>query len=92
MKEENDVMESNNVISVIDSECGSGKSDFAIRKIKGSYGKNKRYIFVTPYINEINRVMKEVNNSQIVSISTPEGNEYGKTKYKNFIFRTNQTK
>lgn len=92
MIKQNDVIENSEIINVIDSPCGSGKSKYAIRRIADGYVKNKRYIFVTPYINEINRVLDEVNGRAGAIIYTPEGNEYGKTKYKNFLELIKQNK
>jgi len=43
-------------VSVIDSRCGSGKTEWSIRYMNEN--KNKKFIFVTPYLNEVNRILK----------------------------------
>lgn len=46
-------------IKVIDSLMGTGKTNFAIEKIKSNPDKN--YIYITPYLDEIKRVKSATN-------------------------------
>lgn len=46
-------------VKVIDSIMGSGKTSFAIQMMNNSDGK---YIFITPYLNEVKRVKENVSN------------------------------
>lgn len=46
-------------VSVIDSRCGSGKTEWSIRYMNES--KDKRFIFVTPYLSEVDRILKSCN-------------------------------
>ena len=41
-------------VSVVDSRCGSGKTQWSIRYMNEN--KDKRFIFVTPYLNECKRI------------------------------------
>ena len=41
-------------VSVIDSRCGSGKTQWSIKYMNEN--KDKRFIFVTPYLNECKRI------------------------------------
>lgn len=47
------------IIKIIDAKCGAGKTSYAIQKIKEEKGL---YIYVTPYLTEIERVIKETND------------------------------
>lgn len=46
-------------IKIIDAVCGAGKTTWAIQKMKDD---DKLYIYVTPYLTEIERVIKETDN------------------------------
>ena len=45
-----------NVIKIVDARCGAGKTSWAIQTMKES--KNKSYIYITPYLTEIERIIK----------------------------------
>ena len=45
------------MITVIDSICGSGKTSWAIQEINNN--TDKKYIYITPYLDETERVRKE---------------------------------
>jgi len=47
-------------VSVIDSICGSGKTQWSIRYMNEN--PDKRFIFVTPYLNEVERIIKSCND------------------------------
>lgn len=46
-------------IKVVDAICGAGKTSFAIQKMINEQGM---YIYVTPYLSEIERVIKATNS------------------------------
>lgn len=48
-------------VKVIDAIMGQGKTTWAIQYMKDN--PNKRFIFVTPFLDEVKRVLKEVPNS-----------------------------
>ena len=43
-------------VSIIDSRCGSGKTEWSIRYINEN--SDKRFIFVTPYLTEVERILR----------------------------------
>ena len=43
-------------IKVVDAACGAGKTSYAIQEMKSPFGG--RFIYVTPYLKEINRVIE----------------------------------
>lgn len=45
-------------ITVIDSTTGSGKTSWAIQEMRDPINQDKRYIFATPFIDEIKRIRK----------------------------------
>ena len=47
-------------VRVIDSPCGTGKTEWAIRYMNEN-SENSRFIYVTPYLDEIKRVRDSVN-------------------------------
>lgn len=49
-------------IKIVDSIMGSGKSSWAINTMQND-DKNK-YIYITPYLDEIQRVIKSINNKK----------------------------
>jgi hypothetical protein len=51
---------SNNHIKVVDSIMGSGKTSAAINLMNSD--TNNNYIFITPYLNEIERIKTQCNN------------------------------
>jgi len=54
-------------IRVIDSPCGTGKTEYAI-KYMNENSENTNFIYITPFLSEIERVMSNVN----FKISTPK--------------------
>lgn len=53
------------MINVIDSIMGSGKTSWAIQYMKSN--KDKRFVFVTPYLTEVERIEKECGFIQPIS-------------------------
>lgn len=46
------------MITVIDAPCGAGKTSWAIQEM--NKGSNRNYIFVTPFLSEVDRIKEEV--------------------------------
>lgn len=71
--------EKSNVV-VYDAIMGSGKTHEAIERMKIYIKKEKKFIYITPFLNEINRV---INSLPIESVFTPLGREdnNGKSVY-----------
>ena len=49
-------------ITVVDSIMGSGKTNWAIQYINES-PINKKFIFITPYLTEIQRILESTNKN-----------------------------
>ena len=47
------------MITVIDSPCGYGKTSYAINMINDNPTKN--YIYITPFLTEVKRVIRKLN-------------------------------
>lgn len=64
--------ENNKVINVVDDMMGSGKSTWAIQYMLKKQKDGERFIYVTPYLTEVERVKKECGFSE------PEEDDGGK--------------
>lgn len=49
-------------VTIIDSMCGTGKTSYAINKMKDDFNKDMNYIYITPYLNEVKRIKENVTN------------------------------
>ena len=54
------------MITVIDSPCGYGKTTYAIDMINSNQTGN--YIYITPFLSEVNRVVKETMIGTLIYI------------------------
>lgn len=54
------------MITVIDAITGSGKSSWAIQNIINDIKENKKIIYVTPYLTEIDRLKSECKKHNII--------------------------
>jgi len=61
----------NHKVKVIDSIMGSGKTSWAIQKMKKD--ENKRFLYVTPFLNEVRRVLHETKTKYF---KEPKDSEY----------------
>lgn len=52
-----------NVITVVDARMGRGKSSAAIRYMNENKGK-KRFLYITPYLNEVDRICEQCDFDQ----------------------------
>ena len=64
-------------VTIVDSIMGSGKTTWAIKKMKEDVDHN--YIYITPYLNEVQRIKENVTNRQFY-----EPQYLGSTKQDNF--------
>lgn len=71
----NDISKEN--ITVVDSIMGSGKTTWAIEKVKNS---NERFMYITPYNDEIKRVKESLEGIKHLHEPSYE-NEYGTKRY-----------
>ena len=51
----------NKEIIIIDSICGSGKTQYAIQMINETENRDKKYIYITPFLDEVKRIKKNTN-------------------------------
>jgi hypothetical protein len=67
-------------VKVIDSIMGSGKTEYAI-KLMNESDSNQKFIYITPFLNEVKRVKESVSNRKF---HEPQS-QYGEgSKYKHF--------
>jgi len=59
-------------ILIVDSKMGSGKTSWIINKIKNS-DPDEKYIYVTPYIDECERIGREIPEKHFIEISKEKG-------------------
>ena len=59
-------------IRIVDAICGSGKTNWCIQEMNNN--KNKRYMYITPFLSEIERVINSTN----INIKAPEHKGRGK--------------
>lgn len=65
-------------VDVIDSPCGSGKTRWAIKYMKENR-HNTSFLYVTPFLNEVERVIKETGGMYSgVKMKQPNGDKIGK--------------
>jgi len=53
-----------NVIKIIDSPCGTGKTSWAIEYLN-NLSEDKKFIYITPFLNECQRVQDSINKEAI---------------------------
>lgn len=74
-------------IRIIDTICGKGKSTGMIREINNNLIEhNDSYLFVTPFLNEVDRVIEECKDS---NFKQPERSKY-KPKYLDLMDLVNE--
>jgi len=45
-----------NIIRIIDAPCGKGKTSWAIQYMNDVVNKDKKFIFITPFLDEVDRI------------------------------------
>ena len=71
-------MENQCKVTVVDSPCGTGKTSFAIQYMKEEVFDS--FIFITPFLSELDRIEKECYNRKFVKPNEKLG-EGSKTKH-----------
>ena len=71
-------MENQCKVTVVDSPCGTGKTSFSIQYMKEEVFDS--FIFITPFLSELDRIEKECNNRKFVKPNEKLG-EGSKTKH-----------
>jgi thymidine kinase len=54
-------------IKVYDAIMGSGKTHNAIERMKGYLKEGKKFIYVTPFLSEIERIEEKLNSDEVYS-------------------------
>lgn len=67
------------MINIIDAGCGIGKTTALINKIDNDFS-DKNYLFVTPYLNEVNRIKSSCKNRTFFSPSGEDGRKIDNLK------------
>ena len=70
------------MITVIDSPCGYGKTTYAIDMINSNQTGN--YIYITPFLSEVNRVVKETMIGKARRFRQPSYNGQNSSKMGSF--------
>ncbi|MEH7419214.1 DEAD/DEAH box helicase family protein [Neobacillus drentensis] len=60
------------IVKVIDSMMGTGKTSYAIQMMKEA-DMNQKFIFVTPFLNEVQRIKQEVTNKDFKEPNVTHG-------------------
>lgn len=66
------------MIYAVDAIMGAGKSSFGIQKLINNIKKDKKTIYITPYKNEIKRIMEECNKAGVKVYQPLAFNDKGK--------------
>ncbi|WP_338335603.1 hypothetical protein [Bacillus altitudinis] len=78
-------------VKIIDSIMGSGKTSAAINKINDS-NKDENFIFLTPYLNEVERIKKKVTSRQMYEPKIRSKGENVQYKFDSFHELLSQNK
>jgi len=73
-----------NKIKVVDAICGAGKTSMSIQEMNNN--PNKRYIYITPFLSEIDRVIANTN----INMKAPEHKGRGKIDNFEYLISTQQ--
>jgi hypothetical protein len=60
-------------VTVVDSPCGSGKTNWAIKFINRSPSRNNKFIFITPFLSECERIIAECEHKNFIQPNTGRG-------------------
>jgi hypothetical protein len=66
-----------NIINIVDTPCGYGKTSWAIQAMNEAHPDTHKFIYVTPFLNEVERVKTSVINRDF---QEPSVNKNGETK------------
>ncbi|MER1293252.1 DEAD/DEAH box helicase family protein, partial [Bacillus sp. C1(2022)] len=78
-------------IKVVDSIMGSGKTSAAINLMNNA-SKDENFIFITPYLNEVERIKKSVSNRQMYEPKVKKKGDKTQYKFESFHELLSQNK
>ncbi|MBY0120923.1 DEAD/DEAH box helicase family protein [Bacillus sp. S/N-304-OC-R1] len=61
-------------LNIVDAPCGYGKTSWAIQYMNDMHVDTHKFIFVTPYLNEISRIRESVKSRNFVEPTVSNGN------------------
>jgi hypothetical protein len=74
-------------VKVIDSIMGSGKTTWAIQHMMENQS-DKRFVYVTPYLDEIKRIIDSCNNRHNRRFAQPNGSKQSKSEHLKTLLAT----
>ncbi|QHK65713.1 hypothetical protein C7M22_03671 [Bacillus velezensis] len=80
-----------NKIKIVDSVMGSGKTSAAINKMD-SASKEETFIFITPYLNEVERIKKSIKSKQFFEPKVKKKGDKTQYKFESFHELLSQNK
>ncbi|KGN01167.1 hypothetical protein Z955_01975, partial [Clostridium botulinum C/D str. DC5] len=65
-------------INIIDAICGAGKTQYAIQMMNNSNVIENKFIYITPFLKEVDRVKKSVTTRKFYepTLAGGEGSKY----------------
>lgn len=66
-------MENENIINIVDAPCGYGKTSWAIQAMNEASTITHKFIYVTPFLDEVERVKLAVTNREFCDPSSDNG-------------------
>ncbi|WP_144461702.1 hypothetical protein [Bacillus subtilis] len=78
-------------IKIVDSIMGSGKTSAAIDMINNS-GTDENFIFITPYLDEVDRIKKSISSKQIYEPKVKKKGDKTQYKFESFHELLSQNK
>jgi len=78
-------------VKVIDSIMGSGKTSAAIDMMNNS-GTDDNFIFITPYLDEVDRIKKSISSKQIYEPKVKKKGDKTQYKFESFHELLSQNK
>ncbi|WP_181279880.1 hypothetical protein [Bacillus atrophaeus] len=78
-------------IKIVDSIMGSGKTSAAINKMNNA-NKDENFIFITPYLNEVERIKKSIKTKQFYEPKVKKKGDKTQYKFESFHELLSQNK
>jgi hypothetical protein len=63
------------IVNIVDAPCGYGKTSWAIQAMNETHPDTHKFIYVTPFLNEVQRVKNSVKNREFYEPSLSKNGE-----------------